>query len=301
MSLPPLRSLLAFEAVVRLGGVGRAAAELGVSQPAVSQQLRVIEGYFGRRMVEASRSGVRAEADAGAYAARLTQALVEIRAATDAFQAETRRTENQLTVALLASFAQRWLIPRLADFQAKWPEIDVRLMTTSTPADLLRADADLSIRCGDGRWPGQTSAFLLANRIYPVASPGYLAEKALARTADLETADLIHVTAAPRDRDWPLWLARAGAPDLRPRSWRGFDNSSQALEAATAGLGVAMAHSPFVLDSIASGRLIRLFDLDCPDAEGDYYLSTPRRSDPPRRIRRFRDWLLDRARSEAAE
>ncbi len=295
MSLPPLKSLVAFEAVIRLGGVGRAALELGVSQPAVSQQMRVLEGYFGRRLIERTPKGFRVEPEVEVYAARIGRAVAEIHAASVAFQTQNRRIENQLTVALLATFAQRWLIPRLIDFQQKRPDIDVRLMTTSEMADLLKIEADISIRCGDGAWPGQTSAFLMANRIFPVASPSYLERRPLRDVRDLRQASLIRVDARPRDLDWPSWLDNVGAAALTPISWQSFANSTHALEAATAGLGVAMAHTPFVLDSIASGRLIKPFTQDFADIDGDYYLTTPKRRESPRRIRLFRDWLLTEA------
>jgi len=291
MSLPPLRSLRVLEAVIRLGGVGRAAAELGVSQPAVSQQLRLIEDYFGRPLIKRTASGISIDEDVELFGGRLQRAFAEIRRAADAFQDQADAAANRLTISLLASFAQRWLIPRLAGFQSARPEIDIRLMTTSTPSDLGRRDADLSIRCGDGVWNGHNSRFLIENRIFPIASPAYLAANPLQGLEDLRKAVLIQVESPPRNQDWELWLADAGLAGLQPKSWQTYANSTHALEAAAAGLGVAMGHTPFVVDSLSSGRLIKPFDLQRPDDDGDYFLVHRRGREIPRRISLFCDWL----------
>lgn len=293
MTIPPLNGLLALEAVARLGSVSRAADELGVSQPAISQRLRVLEQYFGRKLIQRTSSGFHMEDDVAAFAARLRASIAAIRSDSQAFETTSQVRENQLTVSILSTFAQRWLIPRLSRFQHAHPEIDLRLMTTSDPQDLERRDADVSIRCGSGHWQGCDSQFLVSNRIYPVASPRYLQEVGLNSVADLRDTIFIRVDAAPREGDWARWLARAGANDITPRAWQSYANSTHALEAATAGLGIAMAHSPFVSDSLASGRLVRPFALECDDVDGDYYLVHDEFSHPPRRIRRFRQWLMD--------
>jgi len=293
MSLPPLNGLLALEAVMRLGSVSRAAEELNVSQPAISQRLRALDRHFGRRLIERTSTGFTSDPEVEVFAARLRSSLDEMRAASTTFQAHSRQVENRLTIALLATFAQRWLIPRLLSFQQQYPHVDVHLMTTSFPADLDRPDADVSIRCGSGNWPGCKSEFLAANRIFPVASPDYLASVPLNKVTDLRQATCIRVEAAPRDQDWPDWLHSAGGEAVSPKAWQDYSNSTHAMEAATAGLGVAMAHSPFVADSVSSGRLVKLFAHDCDDKDGDYYLVYKATTDVPRRIRQFCDWFID--------
>jgi LysR family glycine cleavage system transcriptional activator len=295
MSLPPVRSLLALEAVVRLGSVSRAAAELNVSQPAVSQQLRVIEHFFGRRLIARAGTGISVEDDVELYSARLRNAFDEIRQATAAFSRLSHQSETTLTVSLLTTLAQRWLIPRLIGFQQAHPDIDIRLKTTSEPTELDRRDVDISIRSGSGSWPGHVSRFLVANMIFPVASPTLEKSAPLKQVQDLRGAVLIRVDTPPRDRDWPLWLAAAGHADLQPRAWQTYASSSQALEAATAGLGVAMGHTPFVADSLVSGGLLKPFGIELHDEDGDYFLVSRRQRETPRRITLFRNWLLDTA------
>lgn len=291
MPLPPLRSLLAFEAIVRHGSVSRAAAELGVSQPAVSQQLRVIERHFGRRMLERTGAGLRMEADVELYAAKLRSAIESIRSASQTLHERSAEIDKQLTVSVLATFAQCWLIPRLAGFQQRFPDIDVRLLTTSRPIDLIRDDVDLSIRCGNGEWLHHSSQFLVANRVFPVASAAYLQNRPIRSVDDLRSAVLIRVDAPPRNRDWSIWLTAAQADALRPRAWQTYSTSTQALEAATAGMGIAMAHTPFVIDSLNSGRLISPFTQACPDADGDYYLVSREQRDIATRVHLFQDWF----------
>lgn len=286
-----LKALRAFEAVVRCGGVGRAAAELGVTQPAVSQRLRQLEDSVGRALLRRTGQGVVVDPQAELYASRIRRALDEIDRATAALMDDHA---GELTVSLLATFAQRWLIPRLSGFHDSHPDLEIRLLTTSREVDLGRRDVDLSIQCGSGRWAGCRSDFLMENRIGLAAAPGLAARQPLRSAADLADHVLIRIDAMPRSRDWPEWLAAAGIPDLVPHRWLTFSTSTQALEAAVAGLGIAISHGPFVADAMASGHLVRPLDLTLASAEGDYYLVAGRRDDRPR-IRAFRRWLLAEA------
>ena len=288
--LPAFPSLRAFEATARLGSVTRAAAELGVSQPAVSQQLRQLEAFLERPLLRRVAGGLVLTPDGELYAARLQRAFADLHAATDALL-RAGSEPRVLTLSLLATFAQRWLIPRLAGFQRAHPDLEVRLLTTSRLVDLAREDVDLSIRAGSGRWPGCRADFLIENQIFPVASPALLARRPVRRAADLEHQVLLRVEAEPRDRDWQRWLAAAGVPALAPRGWLTFASSSHALEAAIAGLGVAIGHTPFVIDGLAASRLAAPLALQL-GGEGDFYLVAARDQAERRKIARFRDWLL---------
>ena len=249
---PSLRSLRAFEAVVRLGSVGRAATELGVTQPAVSLQLRQLEAALGLRLLERRGGRLVIAPEGERYAERLGRAFTEIESAT----AELCQHDSDavVTVSLLATFAQRWLIPRLASFQERYPDIEIRLLATSRLADLFRDDVDITLRFGDGRWTGVVSELLMPNDMFPVASPTLLTRRPLTTVDDLAGHVLIVVETEPRDRDWRTWLAAAGAAGLRFGRSLTFATSSHALDAAVAGLGVAIGHRPFVTDDLAAGR-----------------------------------------------
>jgi LysR family glycine cleavage system transcriptional activator len=291
LSLPPLNSLRAFEAIARTGSVTRAAAELGVTQPAVTQQLRRLEAALGLALVARRPGGLALTPEGRRYAGRLRHAFDELKAAT-AELVPAAAGARVVTVAVLATFAQRWLIPRLVGFQDAHPGIEVRLLTTSRLPELEREDVDLSIRIGHGRWPGLQAERLMANEAFPVASPALLTRRPLAVPADLARQVLIRVEASPRDADWPRWQTLAGVPGLEPASWLTFANSAQALEAAVAGLGVAIGHTPFVADALAAGGLRaplapRLADL------GAVYLVCRDPAAP--RTAEFRKWLLTEA------
>ncbi|MGF1626599.1 MAG: LysR substrate-binding domain-containing protein, partial [Alphaproteobacteria bacterium] len=289
--IPSLKCLLAFEAVARNRSVSRAAAELGVTQPAISQRLRQLEEVLGRSLLRRTARGIGVDEAGELYAARLRRALDEIAEATAAIRPDAAQAAEDLTLSLLSTLAQRWLIPRLSRFQDAHPDMAIRLLTPSRPADLARDDVDLSIRCGSGRWPGFHSDLLMRNLIGVVASPALMERRPVRAPHDLADHVLIQIDAPPRDRDWVEWLAAAGAPDLVPRRRLSFSTSTQALEAAVAGLGVAISHTPFIVDALDAGTLVRPLDLMVPDREGDYFLLTPRHAQA-RKVRAFRRWLL---------
>ncbi len=290
--LPPLSSLKAFEAVARHGGVGRAAAELGVSQPAVSQQLRRLEAALGIRLTRRSGRLVALTPEGQAYALALTRAFEELRAATERCRA--RRGAGVLTVALLPTLATRWLIPRLPDFQARHPAIAVRLATTPSPAVALADDVDLAIRTGDGVWPGCEAVRLMPDSLAPVASPALLARLPLGAPADLARHTLLVVTTAPRDRDWPRWLEAAGLPGDGGGRRLALNSSSEALEAAKAGLGVALAHRPFADDDLAAGRLAEPLALTI-EGDGAYWAVCRKEDAAEPRVGAFSAWLRELA------
>lgn len=292
--LPPLRSLRAFEATVRLGGVSAAARALNVTQPAVSQQLRVLETHLGLALLRREGGRMVLTPAGEAYAARLKGAFAEIAAATREVLAR-EPGDGPLTVSLLATFAQRWLIPRLAGFQSAHPEVEVRLHTANHLEDLWRQDVDLTIAPGDGAGgpggAGGRAEFLMENEIFPVVSPSLLAARPLGAPADLADHVLLQVEAPPRADDWQNWLDAAGVPALAPRGRLTFESSSHALEAAVAGLGVAIGHTPFVVDALTTGSLAAPLDLSI-GAGAAYYLMTADEQAERPQISAFRQWLL---------
>lgn len=290
-ALPSLRTLQAFEAVARLGAVGAAATELGISQPAVSQHLRRLEAELGLPLVKRTGTGIALTEAGRAYAADLAEGFARLRTATAALRAR-RHAARSLTVSALATFAQRWLIPRLARFQAARPDLEVRLATVSAVADLVRDDTDVAI-IPSNTWPGCALTPLMPAAAFPVAAPALLAARPLATPADLARHTWIRVDAEARSGDWPAWLRAAGVADLQPAAWFTVSHSTQAIEAALAGLGIALAHSAFVADVLATGALAQ--PLAPSLADPPWHLATPhpRADHPP--VRAFRAWLLAEA------
>jgi len=292
-ALPSLTGLRAFAAVARHGSVSRAATTLGVSQPAVTQQLRRLEAFLGLRLVRPAGAGI-ALTEAGAlYALQINEAFDKIVQATHGLRAGAP-SGKVVTVSLLATFAQRWLIPRLPGFQQRHPEVSVRLLATPEIMTRPSAEADFSICSEGGPWPGYRCDDLMPSSLFPVASPSLLARQPLRKAADLRAHVLIEVATAPRDGDWGQWLAAAGAAELKPQGRLSFTTSSQALEAALAGLGVAVTHGPFVADALAAGLLVAPLGPRIEEPGGYRLVAGGPRADGQAQ-RAFHHWLLESA------
>lgn len=286
--LPSLNGLRAAEAVFRLGGVAAAARDLHVSQPAVSQQLRLLEADLGTTLFRRDKGRLTPSATGALLLPRLTEAFGLI---TEAVARVDDAGGDSLTVAVLPTFAMRWLIPRLADFEARHPAMDLRLATASAPLDKLRdGTADLGILLGRSAadWPGLQARLLMPDEMFPVAAPAVAA--GLRRPEDLTRVPRLAVESPVRAGDWDAWLEAAGAPGLAPAALRLFDSSAQALSAAAAGLGVALGHRSFVGDDLATGRLVQPFALSVPAPEA-YWLAWRPGRDRTGAARLFTSWL----------
>ena len=291
--LPPLNALRAFEAAGRLQSLTRAAEELSVTPAAVGHQVKSLEQYLERSLVERRYRSI-ALTDAGrALLPGLSdgfERLVDALESLDTF--EERRA---LLVTCATSFASRWLVPRLDRFREAHPDIDVRLDATQRLVDLRREDFDLGIRFGPGRWDGLEADYLIDEEMIPVASPALLARVPIEHPGDLAAHTLLHLDDGPGPApvDWRRWLAAAGASGVDASRGPSFSMESMASEAAIDGQGVALISDVLAADEIESGRLVRLFDLGLKSGLGlAYYLAYP-----PNRIRNpramaFRDWLL---------
>jgi LysR family glycine cleavage system transcriptional activator len=290
---PSLKALWAFETAARHLSVSRAADELAVTQPAVTQQIKALEAALGVRLVYREGQGLALTPLGQTYAGRLHSVFSEIGAATaDLLHQEQKGAA--LTISLLPTLAQRWLIPRLGSFQTLHPEIEIRFSTTARVVDLRREDVDLAIRFGEGSWPDCVSQFMMADDMFPVLSPQLQAARPLVKPEDLADHTWLWVDAEPRPGDWLAWLSAAGVEGLEPRSRIAFETSSQALAAATAGLGVAIGHRPFVMDDLSSGRLVMPLEAALASTQAYYILTLSENKISPR-ITAFADWLLAEA------
>lgn len=289
---PSLKALRAFETAARHMSVSRAADELAVTQPAVSQQIKALESALGVRLVYRDGQGMALTPSGQAYAERLHIVFAEIGAATEAL-VHREKKGGVLTVSLLPTLAQRWLIPRLGSFQSLHREIEVRFSATARIVDLRREDADLAIRFGEGNWKDNHSQFMMANDMFPVLSPKLQDATPVACAEDLAAHTWLWVEAEPRSDDWSAWLEAAGIKGMEPKNRIAFETSNQALAAAAAGLGVAIGHRPFVMDDLSSGRLVRPLDISLSSAQA-YYIVTASEVVLPH-VAAFSDWLLAEA------
>jgi len=296
-NLPPLNGLRAFEAAARHLSFTRAAAELHVTQAAVSHQIKGLEDWLGTPLFRRVNRALELTEAGHAYRVPVSEALGLIADATG----RLFRQENGgvLTVSTMPSFASKWLVLRLGRFQAAHPDIEVRLHTSSQLVDFAGRDVDVGIRLGRGQWPGVLAERLMTEDVFPVCAPALRdGPKPIRTPADLLRHTLLHddylIT-------WSAWFAAAaaggamagGTPPPGAEVDRGprYSDSALLLQAAMAGQGVALARRVLVADDLAAGRLVRLFDVTLP-GEYAYYVVTPSHGRIPAKVRLFRDWLF---------
>jgi len=253
--LPPLRLFAVFEAVLRLGNVQKAAAHLNVTQPAISQALKALEGHLGVRLLD-RRTRPAALTQAGRLLlAAVTDGLGRISDGIEQIEALQRTEESLVTIACTICTGTYWLMPRLAHFYEQYPEIAVNVVTAQgTPS--FSAGIDLVIRYGSGGWQDGKATKLFDERVVPVCSPALA--KRFRGVRGLDKATLLHVTS--NENEWVTWkdyFVSNGLPENR-RPRRNFTNYVQATQAALAGQGVMLGWESNTGDLVREGRLVAL-------------------------------------------
>lgn len=285
--LPPLAAVRAFEAAARHENFTKAAAELGMTQAAISYQIRMLEERVGvplfrreKRRVMLTDAGRRLAAVAGRAFDALDGAFAAIRA----------EDEGTLTITTSYTFANTWFAWRLGAFQLANPEMAVRLLTDDSLADFAGEEVDVGVRTGLGQWPGLAADLLFRVNFTPMCSPAFLAEHGGALRPE-QLPDLPRI--GPDDPWWEIWLKDAGvevSADVEPRGIRlGYQAHEGA--AAMAGQGIAMLTPFFWRNDLAEGRLVRPFAQLSTRGWGYWLVYAEHRRLVPK-IKRFRDWLL---------
>ena len=285
--LPPLAAVRVFEAAARHGSFTVAAGELGMTQAAVSYQVKLLEERLGVALFRREKRRAILTDPGRRAAARLTAAFDAI----DATFAELRQEDEAvLTVSTSNTFANTWLAWRLGGFQLAHPDMAVRLLTSDVLVDFAADESDVAIRSGYGSWPGLAQHELVPIDFTPMCSPGWLR----AHGALTQPADLLHVVQiSPHDPWWPFWLREAGVevPDGPVRPGVRLDSQAHEGHAAMAGQGVAMLTPFFWRNDLAEGRLVRPF-AQVSTRGYAYWLVYPEGRRLVPKVRRFRDWLL---------
>ena len=292
--LPPLNALRAFEAAARHLSFTRAAAELHVTQTAISHQIKALEERLGVRLFRRLPRGLLLTEAAQRLLPPVRDAFDQIAAATERLAAGG--ASATLTVSVLPSFAAKWLVPRLGRLRAAHPDLDLRISASSELVDFARDDVDVGIRMGSGVYPGLRTQRLFGEALVPVCSP-LLREgpHPLLRPEDLAHHVLLH------DEDyagWELWLRLAGVPGVLARRGPVFTDSGMVVQAAAEGQGVALARRVLAAGDLAAGRLVQPFDVSIPH-DLAYYLVCPEATAEQPKIAAFRSWLLAESQREA--
>lgn len=266
-----------------------AAAELAVTPGAISQQVRALEMRLGVALLERVHRGVRLTPEGARLFAELGPAFQSIEEALRPYEAGTGRAAR-LTISTTPSFAATWLARRLADFAARHPDIEVRLLTSAALADLGRGEADVAIRHGRGDYPGLATLRLFAPKLIVVASPELLRGRQPIRSID-DCLGFPLLQDRGR-RDWELLAAAAGGrPDSGWRRGSSLSDDALLIRVAISGQGLAVVRDLYAEDDLAAGRLVRPIADSLATAEQYFLVERPESADL-RKNRLFRTWLL---------
>ncbi|WP_246179342.1 transcriptional regulator GcvA [Microvirga thermotolerans] len=291
--LPPMSAVRVFEAAARHESFTRAAEELGMTQAAVSYQIRMLEDRIGAPLFTRHPRNVRLTERGRQLASAVTEAFDLLRAA---FAGIDETVQATLRITTLATLAANWLIPRLGRFQQLHPNIAVQVHVDQHILDFTEHDFDVGIRSGQGVWPGLEAQLLFPNQFTPVCSPELAGRVHLREPLDLLKLPLI----APSDPWWKEWFEAAGIPDVdlsdRPDYYLGTQQYDGM--AAMAGQGVALVNPYFFRADLAAGRLVQPFDL-VVTANRSYWLVYPKARRRAPKVQAFREWLTSEVASDA--
>ncbi|MFC2966518.1 LysR substrate-binding domain-containing protein [Acidimangrovimonas pyrenivorans] len=286
--LPPLAAIRAFEAAARHRSFTRAAEELGMTQAAVSYQVKVLEDRVGVPLFRRRARGVSPTPEGARLAARAGEALEILR---DAYAEARQDSDQTLVISVVATFATHVLAPRLGRFQIAHPEITTRVDVDQRLADLAAGEATVAIRTGKGVWPGLHADRLMRAGFTPMVSRGFLDRHGpLTDPAQLLQLPLVD----PADPDWARWFAAAGVE--RPAAAAGQRSSfgTQVLQAQAvlADQGAGLLSPPFFGEALRRGDLVRPFGIEI-DNDVDIWLVYPERRRNAPAVRAFRAWILE--------
>jgi LysR family transcriptional regulator, glycine cleavage system transcriptional activator len=282
--------LQAFVAVARAGKMRQAAQELALTPGAVSQRVRQLEEAAGHRLFTRTRAGV----ELTAAGETMFAALAEPFRALEAVDGELGVVPSRrVTVSAVPSFAATWLVPRLASFARRYPDIEIAVETGLRPVDLKREPIDLAIRHGLGRYPGLDATWLVAPALIVVASPDLLRDRPpLKEPADCRAFPLLHDL---NRQDWPLWFEAHGVAAPNCKKGPAFSESHLIVRAAVAGQGLALVRDVYAADDLRSKKLMKALTVNWPVQFAYYAVTTSEALQKPA-VRRFRDWLIEEAR-----
>ena len=286
--LPPLNALRMFESASRHLNFTKASEELFVTQGAVSRQIKLLEDNLQQPLFVRDGPKVGLTPAGEKFRDAVREGLAIIRRGT----AELRRMSATptLTVSVLPSFATLWLVPRISDFQAEHPKLELRIASSYDVVDFDQSpDIDVAVRLGKGDWPGVYAECLFNTRVFPVCSPGLLnGAGPFSCAADILAYPLIYAT-DPYD-EWDAWFAAAGLEAGKKQAGTRYSDQQALQQAAIEGQGISLARSLLAESDLRSGRLIRPIDVSIQSGLS-YYFVCPRGKEDSDNVRLFLDWL----------
>jgi LysR family transcriptional regulator, glycine cleavage system transcriptional activator len=289
--LPPLPWLRTYEVSARHLSFTAAAQELGLSQAAVSKQIKLLELKLGEPLFIRLPRSLKLTMAGEAFLPKVRDAFERLASGADEVFGPPR--SDILTVRAATGFAVNWLAPRLPDFMKRHPHIALRLISSVWNEEDASPVYDLDIRYGDGKWAGEHADRLTYETIQPVCSPALLS--GLKSPQDLRHYTLIHVLGYKEG--WALWLKAAGVDMRAQQPALQLDTSLLAFEMAAAGAGIAMGRSSLLEKELRSGRLVAPFALQVPVEEAFYLVTRDTAENAPHAML-FKNWLLNAAKKD---
>ena len=290
--LPPLNALLVFEAAGRHLNFSAAAAELGMTQPAVSHQISLLEGRLAVTLFRRLHRGVVLTAAGAQLLDAVSQGLTTMHEGVAALR--RGGAPKILHVITDYGFAAWWLIPRLGRWSERAPEVEVQLVTAQRQIDLRQAEADVAVWFGDGAWRGRRIVQWFPETVYPVCSPEFARAHPVADALALREQRLLHVAQVdpPRWMSWTDWFGSQGVSMGKRTHDLTFNNYQLVLQAALLGQGVALGWRPLIDDLVLGRQLVCLAQTPLRTERGYYIVEPPGRGDDPV-VADFHRWLME--------
>lgn len=266
----------------------RAAKEMNVTQSALSKQIKKLEEQLDVQLFRRGSRGLTLSAEGEVLYDYTRRAFDLLQQGVGRLTINAQR--ESLVVSVARSFAARVLASRLYSFIAAYPWVDLKIDVHRYFTDPLGSKIDISIRSGDGNWPGYSSMRLTHDKLFPVCAPILLA-------ADVGAIDISFLSSLPRleyaeKDDWGIWFRAAGFEPVQPAGLIGFNDSDTMLAASEAGVGVALVRSSLAVDALARGSLVKPFSADARDGISYYAVYTPRTTQR-RAVSLFLQWIKD--------
>ena len=291
--IPGTELLIAFETAARHQSFTRAAEELSLTQSAVCRQISVLESMLGVQLFNRIKKRVTLSEAGQIYARQIRENLTRIEHDTLSLMVH-RGSGGVLELAVIPTFATSWLIPRLGDFHALHPGITLDLSSRAEPFMFTDTPFDAAIHFGDPMWPGAITERLFGEEMIPVCSPELLGGKTAISPEEMEKMPLLHQSSRPDA--WRDWFDVAGLSNVNAMGGARYELFSMLVEAAKVAMGVALVPRFFVLNELASGKLVMPSSIVLRSRRS-YYLVYPENKQESASLQVFCEWL----RRQAAE
>lgn len=295
--IPSTAALLAFELAARHESFTRAAEELALSQSAVCRQIAGLEDFLGVRLFRRTRRGIRLTEAGVSYSRHISARLDAVERDTLSVMAHHGRGAT-IELAVVPTFATRWLLPRLGGFLARHADVTVNLTNRTRPFLFADTEFDAALYFGDAGWPGTEAHFLMRENAVPVASPRLLGGRDAVLPQEIAALPLLQQSTRPYA--WRQWFASQGVQVGHDMTGARLELFTMLAEAAMHDMGVALIPPFLIRDELDSGRLVIASPHACPSDKA-YYMIIPERTAGTAALTAFRDWLVALARAYRSE